>query len=178
MIDSVKNIYKSEDLHGEFLLQPLKMYHHFFAKKIEDSSGLKKGAWIVANVVTGIFAYPVLSALAGLGMLVKLTGINGLRKHNQSEKSMVDVIQSGVKYSARYATASSSSIIQSEWQMSVIREFKVTKQNVDEIYTSINQEIDSLSNQFKKIHVFSNGYTNHDGGEIIVQLAYCVNSYM
>lgn len=170
MIDSVKNIYKSEDLHGEFLLQPLKMYHSFFAKKIENSSDLKKGAWIVANVVTGIFAYPVFGALAGIGILIKLTGISGLKKHNQSQKTSINAVQSGVKYSAGYATDSSSSIIQSGWQMSVIREFKVTKQNVDEISTTINQEIDSLSNQFKKIYIASNGYINNGDGEITVQL--------
>ena len=54
--------------------------------------------------------------------------------------------------------------MQSGWQMSVIREFKVAKQNfkvtkqdVGEISTTINQEIDSLSNQFKKIYIVSNG---------------------
>lgn len=172
MIDLVKNIYRSEDLNGEFLLRPLKMYHNFFAKKIEHSSGLKKAVWLIANVVTGIFAYPVFGALAGLGLLVKLTGIKGLKKHNQSQKTSINLIQSGVKYSFQYAIDSSrSNIIQSGWQMNTIREFKVTKQNVDEICTTINQEIDSLSNQFKKIYyISSTGHINNDGGEIAVQL--------
>lgn len=170
MINSIKNIYKSEDLHGEFLLQPLKAYHSFFAKKIENSSGLEKGAWVVANVVTGIFAYPVFGALAGIGILVKLTGIPGLRKHNQSEKSSIESIRLGVKCSGEFADNSSHSIFQSGWQMSVVREFKITKQNVDALSTTINQEIDSFSNQFKKIYVVSNGYVNNDHGEITVQL--------
>ncbi|WP_075882683.1 hypothetical protein [Candidatus Protochlamydia sp. W-9] len=170
MINSVKNIYKTEDLHGEFLLQPLKMYHNFFAKKIEASSGLKKSAWIVMNVATGIFAYPTLGALAGIGILVKLTGIYGLKKHNQSQKSIIESIQSGVKYSREFSDECSTSIIQSGWKMSVIREFKITKQNVDALSSTINQEIDSLSSQFKKIYIASNGCINNGNSEITVQL--------
>lgn len=171
MIDSIKNIYKSEDLHGEFLLQPLKVYHSFFAKKIENSASLKKGAWVVANVVTGTFAYPVFGALAGIGILVKLTGIPGLKKHNQSAKSCIESIRLGVN-SGGFEDNSSHSIFQSGWQMSVVREFKITKQNVDALPLPliINQEIDSFSNQFKKIYIASNGYINNDHGEITVQL--------
>ena len=65
MIDSVKNIYKSEDLNGEFLVRPLKMYHNFFAKKIEDSSsGSSKAVLLIVNVISGILVYPVLGVLA------------------------------------------------------------------------------------------------------------------
>ena len=170
MIDLVKNICKSGDLHGEFLFQPLKIYHNFFAKKIENSSGLKKCAWLVANVATGIFAYPVFGVLAGIGVLVKLTGISGLKKHNQSEKTILGVIRTGVKYSAGYACDSSSSILQSGWQMRIIQEFKITTQNVDALSTTINQEIDCLSSQFKRIYIASNGYINNGNGDITVQL--------
>lgn len=171
MISSVKNIYNSEDLNGEFLLQPLKTYHNFFAKEIENSTGLKKGAWVVANVASGVFAYPLLGALAGLGMLVKLTGVNSLRKHNQSEKVKIEAIQAGVKNAVTYMTDSSSSIIQSGWQMKVYREFTITKQNIDNICTDINQQIDSISNQFKNVYVSCNGYVNNDDGKITLQLS-------
>lgn len=170
MINSVKNIYKSEDLPGEFLLQPLKRYHNFFAKKIENCSNLKKGAWLVANIVTGIFAYPVFGALAGVGLLIKLTGMHGVKKHNKSEKTSIEAVRSGVKYSAKHITDSSKSISQSGWQMSVVREFKITKQNVDDIVSKINQEIDSITNQFKKIYVSSKGNIDNGSGEITVQL--------
>jgi len=55
--------------------------------------------------------------------------------------------------------------------MSAVREFKVTKQNVDEMYSNINQEIDSLSNQFKKVYLSSTGHVNNHGGEITVRLS-------
>lgn len=170
LINLVKNIYKSEDLNGEFLLQPLKTYHHFFANKIEHSAGLKKAVWLIAYVVTGIFAYPVFGALAGLGMLVKLTSIHGIRKHNQSGKNDIKFIQSKLKNCIAYATDSSNSIIQSGWQMKVIREFTVTKQNVNEIVPDIYTEINSLSSQFKKVYIASNGFINEGKGEIKIQL--------
>lgn len=44
------------------------------------------------------------------------------------------------------------------------------KQNVDELTKTINKEIDTLSSQFKKIYVSSNGYINNGNGEITVQL--------
>lgn len=170
MINLIKNMYHSQDLHGEFLFQPLKMYHGFFAKKIENSVSLQKGAWLVGNVVTGIFAYPIFGALAALGLFVKLTGIHDLRKHNESQKIRLDVIHSGVNSGGGYATDSSSSLIKSGWQMNVVSEFKVTKQNIEKTYATMTQEVDSLSNQYKKIYISSKGYVNNDEGEITVQL--------
>jgi hypothetical protein len=151
------------------------MYHSFFAKKIENSSSLKKGAWVVASVVAGIFAYPMFGALAGIGILVKLTGTSGVKKHNQSEKNTIESIRFGVKCSGGSESGGfedevSQSISQSGWQMSVVREFTITKQNADALSRTINQEIDSFSNQFKKIYIASNGYINRDGGQITVQL--------
>jgi len=170
MINHIKDIYKSEDLNGEFLVQPLKIYHSFFAKKIENRSGLKKVAWVVTNVATGIFDYPLLGLLASIGILVKLTGIPSLKMHNQSGKNRINIIQSGIKDSSGYVSDFSSSIIQSGWQMSAIKEFKITKQNVDEISIIIKQEIDSLSNQFKKIYISSNGPIKNCHDEITVLL--------
>jgi len=170
LLNGVKNIYQSKDLYGEFLCEPLKKYHTFFARRIENSSGLKKVAWLVACVVTGIFAYPIFGALAGIGILIKLTGVPGLKRHNQSQKTSVVSIRAGIKYSESYATNSSHSIIQSGWRMGVIREFRITKQNVDLLFTTINQEIDSLSNQFKKIYIAASGIINDGDGEITMQL--------
>jgi len=59
MISKLKNICNSEDLNGEIFLQPLITYHNFFVKKLEHSLGLKRVAWLIANVVTGIFCLSI-----------------------------------------------------------------------------------------------------------------------
>ena len=66
MISPVSNNLQSL---GETFIQPLKIYHIFFVKKIKDSTGLKKIAWLILNVATGIFAYPA-CVIAGIGATV------------------------------------------------------------------------------------------------------------
>lgn len=85
MLNAVNNLYKSHELNGEFFVIPLKSYHNFFAKKIDESRGLVKGASIIGNIATGIFAYPIFGLLAGVGMLIKLAGVNHLKNRNNSD---------------------------------------------------------------------------------------------
>src|SRR5581483_2052878 len=92
MIQTLKHLYHSEDLwfgDFEFLLRPLKVYHPFFTERIEQSVGLAKVAWLVGHIATGIFAYPIFGALAGLGMLIKATDISDLRESNERVKRKI-----------------------------------------------------------------------------------------
>ena len=84
MFETVTNLYNSQDLPGEFLLTPLKTYQKYFVIKVQAGSNLEKVAWRVAQIATGIFAYPILGSLAFIGMLVKLCGIPSLRAHNRN----------------------------------------------------------------------------------------------
>lgn len=69
-----------------------------------------------------------------------------------------------------YGTHTSDSIIQTGWKMSAIRGFTVTKENIALLSPAINQEIDALSNQFKRIYITSSGFTTDGAGEIVIQL--------
>jgi len=82
MPSTILNVFHSPDLHGEFLLTPVKVYHQFFAEKIEENSGWKAGMYVLANVVTGVFAYSILGVLALFGMLIKAIAIPFLRCYN------------------------------------------------------------------------------------------------
>lgn len=171
MITSIKSIYNSSDLNGDFLTQPLKIYHNFFAKKIEQSASLvSRLAWITVNVATGLFAYPLFGLLAAIGILIKLKGISNLKKHNESIKTGVEALQSGIKYSQSFSRNAINEIDESGIQMKVAREFTVTKDNVDIATSEIKKAIDSFSNQFKKVYLFSNGFIQNGLGGIAVQL--------
>ncbi len=54
--------------------------------------------------------------------------------------------------------------------MNVIREFTVTKENIALLSPAIKQEIDSLSNQFKRVYIASKGFTTDGTGEISIRL--------
>ena len=83
MLESIKNCFHAQDLPGEGLLTPLKIYHRFFAEKIRKNSGLYKVAWTIANAVTGIFAYPIFGVVALFGMLIKSTRMSSLQKRSE-----------------------------------------------------------------------------------------------
>jgi len=102
-------------------------------------------------------------------MFIKLIGISDLREHNQAQKAGIEVIHTGIKNSRGFSGDMSSSIL--ERRMIIIREFKVSKQNVEVLSETINQEIDVLSNQFKKIFVNYEGSITNGIGEITVWLS-------
>ncbi len=172
MLQTVKNVFSSQDLPGECLLTPLKAYHHFFAEKIQANSGLYKAAWIVANVVSGIFAYPIFGVLALLGMLIKPTGISSLRKHNQGQISSIESGRIGMRNSSGgFLSMSSSSISQRGYEMRVHREFRATKAIFEAQCDEAVAEIRRCSQQFKQIYVQAGALTDGDGnGGVILRL--------
>jgi len=163
MINSITNIFRTEDLDGAFLTQPLKAYHSFCAEKIERNSGLSKLAWVTATVVSGIFAYPFLGALAVAGILVKLTGVNSLRKHNQTEKPILQNIVEGIKYYPDYSINTSNMMKEVGLKMETLQEYQVTKQNADQISDALNKDINILSNAYRRIYLAGLGNMKTDG---------------
>lgn len=102
MIENVTNLYRSQDscFIGELLLTPLKAYNGFFACKIEEispwnkSSSIRKAAWQIAHIASGIFAYPILGSIALIGLVIKSTEIGKVKRHNEKVRSdLVELFQ-------------------------------------------------------------------------------------
>ena len=171
MIQTVTNIYLAEDLKGESFARPLKVYHSFFAERIERSAGVQKMAWLVANVATGIFAYLVLGILAGIGMMIKWINVVGVIKHNETRKRVdVNHVYTGVKFAGGFGTFLDSHFDERGWDMYVVREFRVNKENLEDITPAIYREIDAFTRKFVKVYVRANGRIEGNLGEISVQL--------
>ena len=95
-LNLVKNLYTTPDLAGDLLTQPLKGFHRFFAKKIEQAPGWRKAAYATAAAAASIFAYPAFGTLALAGMFVKLLGVPFLLNHNKNIKEdFKDYIEGG-----------------------------------------------------------------------------------
>ena len=177
MLDAVVNIYCAEDIQGEIFIQPLKAYHNFFAEKISYCSfNLEKVAWLIANAVTGIFAYPPLGVLAGVGILVKLTGVPGVQRHNQTEKAVINSIPGlSLTDGETYAVSSLDPIHLSGWKMTTIKEYTVTTEDLDLGHDcapldAIKKEIDLFTSQFKKVYVAVYGLIEEGDGEFTVEI--------
>lgn len=172
MLSSIKNLYHAEDLPGEFLVQPLKRYHSFFAKRIEESSGIKKAALVIANIFSGVIAYPLLGLAAGVGMLIKLTGVREVRKYNELAHSAVRVCHDGIMYSKGAYNRHGGHWTAAEGkQLKLVREFKLTKQNWP-VFAEIEAEVNALTRQFRKVYVDTSGQVNNEKneGEISLKL--------
>jgi hypothetical protein len=169
MIDSIY-LYYAQDINGECFLQPLKAYHGFFIKKIADNSGLRNLAWRITHIFTGIVAYPLFGVLTGFGLFIKFLGISGVQKHNKVEKSKLKVLHISVTSAGGFSDSIAESNIPPGWEKKIVREFKVTKRNVDSECCEINQTIDLLSSQFKKVYYDSQGSVVGHKGAITVQL--------
>ncbi|MCE5317636.1 MAG: hypothetical protein LLG04_09825 [Parachlamydia sp.] len=162
----ILNLYKVEDLPGEIFVQPLKGYQRFFANKIDQNSGMAKLALRIGQIVSGLILYPILGLIAGMGMLIKLTGIPGVYSENRQAKSLVNVIQTGIQAAKSFDHDSCHAIHSSCLRALIIREFHVTKQNADILCSSIQGQIDKLSKQFQKVYLQTYGRIDNGHGEI------------
>ena len=146
----VKNLYTSPDLEGDLLTQPLKGYHRFFVKKIEQALGWRKAAYATAAVAASIFAYPAFGALALAGMFVKLLGVPALIKDNNAEKKNFETHKAGIlskKYGAtRDSNPGSHTIERLSFQDEELREV-----NIESMFHEFDSEIDTLSALFRRV---------------------------
>lgn len=72
-MESITRAYRAEGFFGSYFTAPLKAYECWFQNKIEVSpNSYQKTAWKICHVVTGIFAYLTLGALALLGIMFNL----------------------------------------------------------------------------------------------------------
>lgn len=163
MFNTIQALYKSDELPGQLLFQPLKVYHSFFAKKINECSGLKKIAWIVVNVASSALFYPPLLALSVMGMMVKLTGVYTIWKRNGSNKTIVDAIIVQMKICDTFSHMFSNKIVEKGWQMFAPHAFTVTKTSAELMCANIKQQIDAYSWQFKETYLQVSGKMDRQG---------------
>ena len=91
MLKAISELYQTPDLTGAALTRPLQKYHQFFKINNPFSDGLTRGAWLAANIFTGIVIYPAFGIVAGVGMVVKLCGIPALKAHNRKPLLQIEV---------------------------------------------------------------------------------------
>ncbi len=167
---SLKTLFNSQDLPGEFLVIPLKVYHQFFAEKLHASSGLAKVAWIVGNIATGVFAYPIFGILAVIGMIIKPRGIEALRNHNQEQMTALEAEHVGLKVALGIHQIGNRSTANEKRH--VFKEFKITKENAETQFAAAAEAIRDCSRRLMKIHVASEGKIDvkNNTGQISVKL--------
>ena len=192
MIETIRNLYTTPDLtDGEFLLKPLKAYENFFAKKIENNVGLTNIILKIIHIATNIIVYPVLGLLAGTGMLIKLSGLPALKAYNEEQKNSFQAIHENIalwiqklepKPNVKPETFEVNSYrkinsgLQSEtegeiFDLTIISDDAEgkSKENQNRIahFSKIAfEEIDSLTNRFRKAHLSGNG-TEREGNLVI-----------
>lgn len=164
---SIQNLYRAEDLPGENLVQPLKIYQRLFSK---PASGMQKLIIRVGQIASGVLLYPVFGFVAGIGMLIKVTGLSGVESKNEEAKSHVKVIKTGIQACRAFDDDYATSKQGNHWHAINVREFTVTKQNADTLCPSIQKQIDQLTKQFQKVYLQSKGHIENGQGEIRVIL--------
>ncbi|MFI5333938.1 MAG: hypothetical protein ACHQT8_02080 [Chlamydiales bacterium] len=152
MLEIVNNIYNSQDLPGEFFLTPWKNYVDHCMEKIDQNVSFRKLAWVVASVVSAIFAIPTLGGFAFCGMLVKLTGIPFLYRHNERQVALLEAERAGIGASSGdYVSRSISSIARAGYEMSPVDESTYQMRDFDAVRNSIRLQ----SWRMKKIYLES-----------------------
>lgn len=161
-MNMIYNLYKTNDLYGDFLTKPLKAYNEYYSDK---GTGWKNVALTVYHIATGIFAYPIFGALALLGMTIKLAGVYSLITHNNAQKEVLNAPYIGMKSCENYYRDQLDVEEEFNIEMELVHAMKLTKKSIDQDYTDIINKIDSMTKQFKRVYLDCRG-----NGEILVKL--------
>ena len=83
MIKTISKAYLAENLMGSYCTAPLRTYNAWFQGKIQAStSTYERTAWMISHVVSGIFAYVTLGALALVGIAINLCFISTKNRYS------------------------------------------------------------------------------------------------
>lgn len=155
MLQVAKKLYNAQDLRGASLCAPFKLYHGFIVKKIEQSNtALGKLAWRIAQLLTGIVAYPLLCPMLGMGMVVKFFDIPSMLEHNLNRKEQLDQIFDELKVEGQSSRHYDENWWHLFWHMDFVSvPLIINSQNVDQERLKITHMIDSMIREFKKIYI-------------------------
>jgi len=173
-MESIRNLYQTPDLNGDFLIQPLKTYNDYFEEKIDDTTSFViKSLWVITQVVLGILAYPIFALLATIGLLIKLQESPSITKHNKFEiDTNLGLIQTSVNGTGGFSDANHSIDSIPGYKKTTIQKFYITRANdTDAQCEKVAKVIKDCSAKYRKIWLQSKGEILNDGsGQIILKI--------
>lgn len=178
---SAVNLYWAQELPGEELVQPLKNFRGYMVHEL-SSSDMKV---IRLAHVLSIVAYSILGLIAAVGMCIKLSGIAGVKAHNEEEKQSLEMFQknaigedmSGFTVKAKEGWAMTEvkkhcfEPVQVEYtpenreETEQVKTSKkkeklaelVTKEKLEPFIHNLEGEIDAFTNRYEKVYVQYHG---------------------
>lgn len=167
MLALVKSLYNFPDLEGEAPLSLIKGADHFFTDKIATSQGCASAAWKVGHVASRVLLYPTVGAF---GMVIKLTEISLVFKHNEIAKSAIHYCRDRLpQYSFFFLTSTITDPTPGREKVTV-KQVRLSRANFEAGCAEMETAIDKCSWQFRKVSLFSTGTINGDIGEIVLTL--------
>lgn len=173
MIREIQNLARAEDLPGETLIAPIKSYNSYFAKKVDESHGLQKGAWEISHFISGLVVYPVTGLTAAIGLLVRWTARDQVRQHNEGVLVELNAMEAGIVNSDVFGDGTSGGApTQRGWTN--LSDFHESI-HVDDVYQKIRtlrETVNRSTAEYKKIYLKTEGEINklnpRNHGEITV----------
>lgn len=191
-INKLKALYWANN--GDILPSvPMKMYNGYMLERINQASSnkLKKLAWQVTHVATGILAYPVLGALASLDMAITLINwnLNG-KDHNKRNDTVKWALYN--THGAPASRATFSFLVGPNTSFRVFREYDIrfgpeTKQSEYEpIKEAFIEQMKSINEEFTKAYTklyveYSGTWETGMNFKFVAEdssLPYCSNPYL
>jgi hypothetical protein len=167
----VVNLYWAQELPGEDLVQHLKKYHGYMVQTVTQCPAQDKTYCRIIHIVTGIFAYPLLGALATLGMCIKLFGIPGVKSHNENEKESLQIF---IDNKVGEDTCNGRVKLGSEWKLKSVQKYTIQPQRLedvtplklDNLVKRLKGDIDFFTQRFERVYVLWNGNWTTNGMSI------------
>ncbi len=162
--NTIHNLYKTEDLSGDFLVKPLKSYNNFFATKMEQNNSC---SWKLANIISGIVAYPIFGLLAGLGIAIKSASLGDVARHNCYEKYAIRSLAGSLRNYTGSCSTSCGEFLSGKIPMETHITASINIETETEKFDEIDKVIDRLSNTFRKAQVHRSCYFKQGADKIM-----------
>jgi hypothetical protein len=141
----------SSDLKGHSLVKPWNFYSDFCFNKLSNTSGMRKIAWLVYMVATGVFGV-LFGFLAFFGMMIKLFDSRSVGKFNAGiEKSIEEkmkLVISGVKSGGSFIPDNDMGE-----NYKVVHSFKLYKEFDSNTFEKIKKAAKDLNDNMRKVYI-------------------------
>ena len=156
-----ENLFWAQELQGEDFVAPIKKYHGFMVQ-YNNRTGENSAVRRIVHIATGIFAYPLLGALALVGMCIKALGISSVARYNEEQKKTLSLINHYVitePFAAIELTAQRGWAIRTAVQYTVSPQNQndVTQDKIQAFVAQVRADIDSFTNRYEKIRIQYSG---------------------
>lgn len=161
------SLFRSPDLFGDCLVVPFRSMHDGLMNRVESVPEWATAATAIGAATAAIFLYPILGAVALVGMVIKLTGVPFVNAYNEHALNRIKDLKESMNLGSHFATYCHGSSLSRGSRLVSYKTFQITKTNVDAVSAEVEREV---RGSYRYLTSLVSGAISYGYGQITVEL--------